>query len=125
MTGQADLSGQLILVVEDDYYLANDAARALREAGASVLGPCPTEDTAREELAGVAPTCALLDINLRGGRSFGLAREFLEKGTPFVFITGYDQDVIPPEFGRVTRLQKPVAARQIIGALADVLGVSG
>jgi hypothetical protein len=29
MTGEADLSGHRVLVVEDDYYLATDTARAL------------------------------------------------------------------------------------------------
>jgi hypothetical protein len=39
MTNEADLRGHRILVVEDDYYLATDAARALRGAGAEVIGP--------------------------------------------------------------------------------------
>ena len=33
MTGEPDLTGRCVLVVEDDYYLATDAARALRGGG--------------------------------------------------------------------------------------------
>ncbi|WP_244490516.1 hypothetical protein [Rhizobium sp. Root708] len=57
MTGQADLSGQRVLVVEDDYYLATDTARALKGAGAEVLGPCATEGAARAEIADATPRC--------------------------------------------------------------------
>jgi hypothetical protein len=34
MSGEADLNGYRVLVIEDGYYLATDAARALRGAGA-------------------------------------------------------------------------------------------
>ena len=37
-----DLNGKRIVVVEDDYLLANDICRELRELGATVLGPAPT-----------------------------------------------------------------------------------
>ena len=124
MSGEADLSGRKILVVEDDFYLATDTARALSGAGADVLGPCPTEAAAREQIADVAPSAAVLDINLEGGRSFDLARELKGAGTPFIFITGYDQEVIPEEFEGITRLQKPVTFKMIITALAEVLNIS-
>ncbi|EQB07978.1 PAS domain-containing protein [Novosphingobium lindaniclasticum] len=123
MSGQADLTGQRVLVVEDDYYLAADTARALKGAGAQVLGPCPSEDAARAHMADAPPTCAVLDINLGGGRSFDLAGDLRRDGVPFVFITGYDQDVIPERFAGIPCLQKPVEFRHIIGALADSLGV--
>ncbi|GJD82053.1 sensor histidine kinase [Methylobacterium gregans] len=45
MTGEPDLDGLRILVVEDDYYLATDTARALRGAGAEVIGLCATRQT--------------------------------------------------------------------------------
>ena len=36
------LLGLRVLVVEDEFYIADDLARALRAAGASVIGPCAT-----------------------------------------------------------------------------------
>ncbi|MBE7180793.1 MAG: PAS domain S-box protein, partial [Terriglobus roseus] len=56
MAGAADLSGQRILIVEDDYYLANDTARALRGAGADVVGPCASEEAGREAASDASPT---------------------------------------------------------------------
>jgi PAS domain S-box-containing protein len=96
MTGEADLSGHRILVVEDDYYLATDTARALRGAGAEVIGPCPTEEAARDAIAAVVPTGAILDLNLGDtGPSFELATELGERGVPFILVTGYDAAVLP------------------------------
>lgn len=118
MAGDADLEGQVVLVVEDDYFLATDTVRALRGVGAEVLGPCPTETAALSELADGSPTAAVIDVNLGAGPSFELAGVLDREGVPFVFITGYDEDLIPSEFAAVPRLQKPVNLRDVVSALA-------
>lgn len=125
MSGLADLNGHHILVVEDDYYLATDTARALMGAGAEVLGPCSTEEAARREIEGMPITAAILDINLRGERSFALAYELKARAIPFLFLSGYDQEVIPADFDGVALLQKPGEPRKIISALARMLGSDG
>ena len=121
MTGEADLSGLRVLVIEDDYYLATDAARALQGAGANVLGPCPNEEAARDELANERFDVAVIDINLGAGPSFKLAETLKDRGIPFVFTTGYDPEVIPAEFAGVERLQKPVQLRQIVAAVSKLV----
>lgn len=123
MSVDVDFSGQRILVVEDDYFLATDTARAIAGAGAEVLGPYPTEQAARDEIARRSPTGAVVDINLGCGPSFALARLLLQRRLPFVFVTGYDETVVPAEFLGVPRLQKPVEPRQVVSALAAALGV--
>lgn len=121
MTGEASLHGRSVLVVEDDFYLATDAARALRGAGAEVLGPCSTEAEAREELAARRPDAVLLDINLGLGPDFKLAETLKDAGIPFAFVTGYDQEIIPVEFDEVERLEKPVQLRQLVSTVAKLL----
>ena len=118
MTGEPNLDGRRILVVEDDYYLATDTARALRGAGAEVIGLCATEADARAELEEQRPDAAVVDINLGLGPSFKLAERLKDRGIPFVFTTGYDAEVIPAEFEQVERLEKPLQLRQIIDAVA-------
>ena len=121
MSGEPDLSGHRVLVVEDDYYLASDAARALQGAGAEVMGPCATEEDARSEVEQQRPDAVVLDINLGSGPSFKLAERLKDAGIPLVFTTGYDPEVIPVEFDGVERLQKPVELRRIVGAIARLL----
>lgn len=121
MTGAPDLSGQSNLVVEDDYYLATDTAAALRGAGARVLGPCPSEEAAAHVLASETPTAAVVDLNLGGGGpKFEIARLLKKRGVPFVFLTGYDPDVIPEEYADILRLQKPLPLREMVEAVSKL-----
>ena len=59
-----------------------------------------------------------------GMRSFDIGGDLKRDGVPFVFITGYDQEVISERFGDVARVQKPVEFRHVIGALGEGLGLS-
>lgn len=121
MSGQTNLTGQRILVVEDDYYLATDTARAIQGAGADVMGPCPNEEAALDKMNTTIPTGAVLDLNLGNGPSFELAKTLMERNVPFVLITGYDAKMIPEEFQDIARLQKPVTLKQIVNTLGEVL----
>jgi CheY-like chemotaxis protein len=121
MSGEADLSGHRIMVIEDDYYLATDVSRALQGAGANVIGPCPNEEVARAELAEQRPNAVVMDVNLGTGASFKLAEYLKDNLIPFVFVTGYDLDVIPEEFADVQRLEKPVQLRQVVNSIAKLI----
>ncbi|QDA35686.1 PAS domain S-box protein (plasmid) [Paracoccus liaowanqingii] len=121
MTGAPNLTGRIILVVEDDYYLAADTVAALRGAGATVLGPCPSQETTHDLLKTELPTHAILDLNLGGGGpKFDIAQLLKARNVPFIFITGYDPDVIPPELADVPRLQKPTPFRTIVEAISQL-----
>ncbi|WP_337270896.1 response regulator [Oryzifoliimicrobium ureilyticus] len=118
MTGATDLSGKTVLVIEDDYYVASDTAAALRSAGAMVLGPCATEEDAVRLLQDETPSAVVLDLNLgAGGPKFDIARRLTRRGIPFLFLTGYDPEVIPEELTEVQRLQKPIALRDVVEAV--------
>ena len=66
------------------------------------------------------PHCAILDLNLAGQFCLGLARTLRRQQLPFLFYTGYDEVVIPPEFADVVRLEKPVALEQLTGAIVNL-----
>ena len=120
MTGEPSLVGQTVLVLEDDFYLAQDATSALSEAGAEVIGPFGTTADALEAVKSHRITAAVIDVNLGAGPSFVIAHALREAGAPFVFLTGYDSKSIPKEFADVVRLEKPTGPRDIIRAVADL-----
>lgn len=118
MPNDADLAGRTVLVVEDNYFIAMDTSWSLRGAGGDVLGPVAREDQALALIAGGAPTCAVLDINLGDGPVFAVPDALRDACIPFVFVTGYDDVVIPARFDGVERLRKPVAYGEVIQAMA-------
>ncbi len=76
------LSGRKVLVVEDEYILADDLLYALSSAGAQVLGPVGDSQSAKNILERETCDCAILDINLNGERSFEVAKAAIAKGGP-------------------------------------------
>jgi CheY-like chemotaxis protein len=121
-TTAGPLSGCRILVIEDEYFLADDIARALRELGARVVGPVgELEDAASLLDTDVTIDAAVLDINLRSDMVFPLARTLRARKVPFVFTTGYDRKSIEPEFGDVRLWEKPLDIPAMAHELAGMI----
>ena len=68
MEETGDLNGKRIVVVEDDFVLATDICRTLRELGATVLGPAPTPFYAMHLIGGKKIDAAVLDVRLHAHR---------------------------------------------------------
>ncbi|WP_180896972.1 hypothetical protein [Caulobacter flavus] len=119
-----DLCGKRILVVEDDFYLASDTGRILREAGAQVIGPLPRSSLALDALAGGGLDAAVVDINLGEGPLFDLADGLKSAGVPFVFLTGYERVMIPPRLADVAVIQKPTDRAAILEGVASLLSAT-
>jgi CheY-like chemotaxis protein len=106
------LRGRRVLIVEDDYLIAEDLREQLLSCGAVVLGPvaCVADALALLE-DGAVPDMAILDIGLGGGKVYPVADALRRRGIPFVFATGYDSWSIPSAYADVPRTEKPVALR--------------
>ncbi|MBW7960868.1 response regulator [Bradyrhizobium sp. BR 10261] len=117
------LSGRRVLVVEDEYYLADDIGRALRSAGAEVAGPVgEVEDALRILHDGSMIDGAVLDVNLRSETIYPIAQELRTRHVPFVFTTGYDPVSIAPQFQDVTLWEKPIDIASMIRGLGGLIG---
>jgi CheY-like chemotaxis protein len=117
------LNGRKVLLVEDDFLIAEDFAAMLRETGAEVIGPAESLPEAIR-LAQQCETldCALLDIDLQGVDCFPLARELRSAAIPILFLTGAGCDVIPEEFADILCIAKPTGAIRVIQELTALLG---
>lgn len=116
------LAGRRILIVEDEYYLAEDLAQAVRAAGGAVVGPVGNIEEAQARVAEGGFDCAVLDMNLHGQFVFPVARQLQGAGVPFLVATGYNSAALPPDLGSERRIEKPLDERKVIEAIAGILG---
>ena len=116
------LAGRRILVVEDDFLIAETLAEVLAAAGALVAGPVSTAGEAHAALAepGSAVDAAVLDIDLHGQKSYGIADAMILRGIPFVLTTGYDVNAVDVAYRHHPRCEKPVTSRAILAALSAI-----
>ena len=111
-----------VLVVEDEYLLAEDLRDVLQAAGAAVIGPFPTVSEAIDYLrAGAEPDIAILDVNLRGANIFPVAEALDARQIPFIFTTGYEQEYVPEQFSQAAHLEKPVAAAKVAALIRELV----
>jgi CheY-like chemotaxis protein len=83
------LTGLRVLVIEDDFLVAQIAVDMLEELGAIAIGPGPSVQQALQLIQSETVDAALLDVNLRGQSSDAVAQALHEKGIPYIFVTGY------------------------------------
>ena len=116
------LRGCRILVVEDEYMLADEMCTELDDAGAIVLGPTGTVQDALDLISDQPEIDgAILDVNLRGEMAFSAADLLAEREVPFVFTTGYDGSMIPSRFKDVVLCEKPFDLAKVTRAIGRAI----
>jgi FixJ family two-component response regulator len=119
------LHGLSVLVLEDEYILADEAQAVLLHAGAGVVGPFGIAGEALAAAARNRPDCALVDLDLGTGLDFEPARALRRRGVPLVFFTGYDMAVVPADLRWAHFVEKPVFMAAIVDIVASACGRSG
>lgn len=114
------LQGRCILVVEDEYFIAEAMQAGLESEGAVVIGPAPTVRKAIDLLGSATRIdVAVLDMKLGDEPVFDVAEALQARGVPFLFTTGYDATDVPPAWRHIERLQKPIEMITVTRALAQ------
>ena len=110
-----------VLVVEDDLLQGEHVSDLLEGEGMEVLGPAATVAAALELLDTTTVDAAILDIRLRNGLCFEVARTLRERRIPFLFLTGSVREVLPAELQAVPLLHKPCDPQRLLEVLHDIL----
>ncbi len=106
------MAPRIILVVEDEYYLADDCVTCVRGAGFDVAGPY----SAMEDIPEIGDICgAVLDINLKGTWIYPLLDRLLAMNIPVVLYTGYSD--LPEKYAAVPRVIKPAHCSEAVKSL--------
>lgn len=107
------------MVLEDEPIIALAAEDLLHDLGAQPLIADRLAEAERQRDAR-AFDAAILDVNIHGQRSFGLAEALLADGTPFIFATGYGAAGLPPALSGVPALTKPYGLADVRKAFAPL-----
>lgn len=113
-----------ILVVEDEFFIAEEIADALEAAGFEVVGPCPTVASALARIAdGPSFDAAVLDASLRHASSLPVAEALAELGIPFAVVTGFSVDQLPARMAAAPVLTKPLRGEDLVSLLRQMISV--
>ena len=110
-------SSRRILIVEDDYFIANDLASGFTAAGLRIVGPVPSLAKALAMVEAENLDGAVLDVNLNGEKVYEVADALIGREIPVVFVTGYDRPSLPSRYRDVPLCVKPVRGEKVIEAL--------
>lgn len=107
IAGQDSLDGLRILLVEDQLVIAMDAEMMLASKGASTVETAASPTEALNKLMHFQPDVAVLDVNLGTETSLAVAEELSRRSIPFIFATGYGDNIMIPQSFSVPTIRKP------------------
>lgn len=116
--GNNVLAGKRVLVVEDEHLVALALAEELEMAGAVVVGPASSLETALELIELNELDGAILDIELQSQLAYPAADALAARTIPFLFTTGFDASVVPSTYDGIPTVQKPARSDAVLDALA-------
>jgi CheY-like chemotaxis protein len=118
---ETPLKGTSILMLEDDFWQAQDARDHLEEAGAKVVTMTGSASAALGSLDRHPVDVGLLDVNLMGHMSYDFARTLLQRGVPVMFLTGYEADTLPVDLAMTPIMTKPTQWPLLISQLKEMV----
>jgi CheY-like chemotaxis protein len=107
-----------VLLVEDEFMIAEFIAGLLTAHGMTVAGTAGSVAAALSAIETVDFDCALLDVNLKGDSIAPVADRLAAQGRRYVFLTGYARHRLPQGHGHVTCVAKPVKIPELLAAIA-------
>jgi CheY-like chemotaxis protein len=111
---------QRILIVEDELLIAMLLESMVGDIGYQVVATVGREKDAVDTIHGGAVDLAILDVNLGGGRSYGIANALVDRNIPFVFLTGYGEGALEEPYRGRPILRKPFRKDELEQALANI-----
>lgn len=116
----AILQGAHVLLLEDDAMINLAMTEILEEMGCRVSAFLHLA----ESFAAIerdVPDAAVLDVNIGGEMSYGLAERLHDKGVPIVFQTGYASPALSGKWNSFPHCYKPCDAAELKALLIKAI----
>ena len=102
-----------ILIVEDEPLIGMEIESTVETLGHEVIGPVAELVAALALAADCTIACAILDINIRGGKSYPIVELLLNRGVPVLLLTGCGGQTLPEHLQEQTLLSKPFTSDRL------------
>ena len=109
-----------ILVVEDEAIIALEMESLLKQASCVVIA-CGSVQSALRQASERSFDAAVLDVNLHGEMSFPIADALAAKNVPFIFVSGYEVEIVPRHHRRRPFVGKPYLSQKFLTTLFDAM----
>lgn len=119
MSGSMD--GLRVLLVEDSPVVSAFAVEALEELGCVVIGPAQNMAVARDLAEGELLDAALIDVRIRGEKSFSICDILARRSVPFILTSGYADWSIPDRWSDTPQIPKPFKLEDLQVALQQLV----
>lgn len=116
------LSGQRILVVEDEMLLAMMIEDMLADLGCESVSSAATVDQALALIDAQVFDLAMLDMNLNGNDSHPVAEALSARGVPFFYATGNTGHGLSDGYADRPMLKKPFKYEELVAILTRLQG---
>lgn len=110
-----------ILIIEDSPLISVATEEILLASGYVPLGPAGNMASALALVENEEMDAAIVDLNIRGSKSFSLFSILARREIPFLIVSGYADWKMPDEWSSRPRLQKPFSEAGLREAIAALL----
>ncbi|WP_332749075.1 response regulator [Sphingomonas sp. RB1R13] len=116
------LNHALILVAEDEPFIALDVALAIEDAGGVVAGPAASVSEALALIDTLPIVAAILDVNLADGDISPVAERLINAGIPIILQTGIGlPSKLAARFPDLKAVIKPCVAAALVIQLETLI----
>lgn len=116
------LAGLRVLVVEDEVLISLLVEDILAEQGCTVVGPYDRVADALKAARAETIDMAVLDVNVAGVKVYPVAEILAAREIPFLLLSGYGRQAIPPEHPTWRVCGKPFRPETLVTMLNDLMG---
>jgi DNA-binding response OmpR family regulator len=114
---------QHVLLVEDDFLIADLIEDMLAELGYDLTGSAQRLDAALALARSEPFQFGLLDLQVGGATTYAVADILMARGIPFAFVTGRSAADIAPPYAGLPVLQKPFRFEDLAATIARLASV--
>ena len=118
------LAGARVLIVEDNFLIAEQLRRLVQDEGGQVVGPVATSQRACALIRSGSLDGAFLDVSLQWKESIRAAQLLEERHVPFLVVSGHEREFISNRFPQVPYVSKPFCEESLVTLASRTFGTA-